>query len=80
MKNKKTLSIIVGFIVSIVWMLLFNLEYYGFNSLIVNSNLYEIIPGFILSLLAGIIVSLCTKAPSDEVTLLFDEVNLDKEI
>jgi Na+/proline symporter len=61
-------------------MVFFNLEYYGFSSIIANTELYEIVPGFILSLVAGIAVSLFTKAPSEEVTLLFDEVRLDKDI
>lgn len=73
-------SIITGFVVSILWMVFFNLEYYGFSSIIANTELYEIVPGFILSLVAGIAVSLFTKAPSEEVTLLFDEVRLDKDI
>ena len=73
-------SILVGFIVSILWMLLFNLEYYGFTSLVANTELYEIIPGFILSLASGIIVSLCTKAPSEEVTALYDQVQVETEI
>ncbi len=67
-------GIITGFVVSILWMVLFNFEYYGFNSLIVNSYLYEIIPGFICSLIATIVVSKLTKEPSKEVLDLFDEV------
>ncbi len=72
-------SIFTGFIVSILWMVLFNLEYYGFSSVIFNTELYEIVPGFILGILAGFIVSLLTKAPSKEVVELFDSVKVDKE-
>ena len=72
--NGAVVSLITGFVVSILWMVLFNLEYYGFTSVIVNTELYEIVPGFIISLVAGIVVSLCTKAPSKEVVALFDEV------
>ena len=73
-------SIITGFVISVLWMVLFNLEYYGFKSVIFNTELYEIIPGFILSLVSGVIVSLFTKAPSEEVTKLYDEVKLYTEI
>lgn len=37
-----------------------------------STGLYEIIPGFLCGLLAAVIVSLCSKAPSKEVTDLFD--------
>lgn len=58
-------SIITGFVVSVVWM----------YTLAPITNLYEIIPGFISALIVAIVVSLLTKAPSKEVTELFDEVN-----
>ena len=77
--NGAVVSLITGFVVSILWMVLFNLEYYGFNSVIANTELYEIVPGFIVSLIAGIVVSLCTKAPSKEVVELFDQVKSWKE-
>ncbi|MCR4661240.1 MAG: sodium/proline symporter [Clostridia bacterium] len=73
-------SIIVGFVVDILWMILFNFEYYGQTSVIFNTNLYEIIPGFIASLVAGILVSIFTKAPDTEVTDLFDKVKETKEL
>lgn len=72
-------SIIVGFVVSVLWMILFNLNYYGsatmpLNALIYNTGIYEILPGFILGIASGIIVSLSTKAPSEDVVKLFEEV------
>ena len=67
-------SILVGFASSILWMILFNLDYYGFNSVIFYLGLYELVPAFIISLGAGVIVSLLTKAPEKEVVELFDEV------
>ena len=67
-------GIISGFAVSILWMVLFNFEYYGFNSVIFNTNLYEIIPGFVLSLIIAVVVSLLTKAPSQEVVALHESV------
>ena len=72
-------SIITGFAVSILWMVLFNFEYYEFTSIIANTGLYEIVPGFIASLVAGLVVSLSTKAPSKEVTDLFEQVKNYKE-
>ena len=72
-------AIISGFAMSILWMILFNLEYYGFESIIFNTAIYELVPGFIVGILVGVIVSLCTKAPSKEVTDLFDEVKAWKE-
>ena len=67
-------GIISGFVVSILWMVLFNFEYYGFKSVIFNTNLYEIIPGFVLSLIIAVVVSLLTKAPSQEVVALHESV------
>ena len=72
-------SIIAGFITSILWLVLFNFEYYGFTSVIANTGLYEIVPGFIVSLVVGYLVALKTKAPNKEVTELFDKVNAYRE-
>ena len=72
-------SIVAGFVSSVLWMILFNLEYYGFTSVIANTGLYELVPGFIVGIIVGVIVSLCTKAPEKEVTDLFDEVKNFKE-
>ncbi len=66
-------------IMTVLWMVLFNLEYYGFSSVIFNTELYEIVPGFICGILAGVIVSLSTKAPEKEVVELFDSVNDEDE-
>ena len=43
-------------------------------------GLYEIIPGFLAGLIAAVAVSLATKAPSDEVTAIFDKVASDKDL
>ena len=61
-------------------MFLLNYEYYGGVSAIFNTNLYEIIPGFIAGGLAAIITSLATKAPSKEVTDLFDKVKATRSV
>lgn len=73
-------GIVTGFIVDIAWMLLLNYEYYGGTSVIANTELYEIIPGFIAGMVACISVSLLTAAPSEEVTALFDKVTNAKSV
>ena len=55
-------GVCVGFVVDAVW--------YAFLSS--STGLYEIIPGFLCGLIAAVVVSLCSKAPSKEVTDLFD--------
>ena len=65
-------GIVTGFVVDILWMILLNFEYYDMHSVVWNSNLYEILPGFAAGMIAAIVVSLCTKAPNKEVTDLFD--------
>ena len=39
-----------------------------------DQHLYEMVPGFLLGLLAAIVVSLVTPAPSKEVTDTYDEM------
>lgn len=71
------LGIVSGFAVSVLWMILFNFEYYGFTSVLFNTQIYEIVPGFIVGLIVSVVVSLMTKAPSKEVVDLFDAVVLE---
>ena len=66
-------GIITGFVVDILWMILFNFEYYDMKSVAYNTNLYEILPGFIAGMAAAIVVSLLTEKPSKEVADLFDK-------
>ena len=42
-------------------------------------GLYEIIPGFLAGLITAVVVSLATKAPSEEVTAVFDKVASGKD-
>ena len=72
-------AIISGFAVSVLWMVLFNFEYYGFTSLVYNTGLYEIIPGFVVGLIVAIVVSILTKEPNAEITALFDSVGRSVE-
>ena len=57
-------GIVIGFVTDAVW--------YMFLSS--STGLYEIIPGFIASLIAAVIVSLADKEPSEEITNVFDQV------
>ena len=72
-------GIITGFAVSIIWMILFALDYHSFTSVIYYTNIYEIVPGFIAGLISAIIVTLCTEKPSKEVEELFESVKDFKE-
>ena len=73
-------GIVTGFIVSILWMVLFNFEYYGFNSIVYNTNLYELLPGFICGMGASIVVSYATGKPSEEVLALYDQFVASDEL
>lgn len=55
-------GVVVGFAVDALW----------FAFLSTPTGLYEIIPGFLCGLLAAVVVSLLSKAPSKEVTDLYD--------
>ena len=59
-------GIVVGAVVDIAW-----LAFLG------STGIYEIIPGFICGLIAAVIASKCSKAPSADVEALFNKaVNL----
>ena len=70
-----TAGIIAGFVTDILWMIFFNMEYYDMTSVIYNTELYEIIPGFIVGLATMILVSYFTEKPSKAVVDLFDKVS-----
>ena len=55
-------GIVTGAVVDVLWLLCLS-----------STGIYEIIPGTIAGLIAAIIVSRCTKAPSEEVEKLFDK-------
>ena len=55
-------GIVTGAVVDVLWLLCLS-----------STGIYEIIPGTIAGLIAAIIVSGCTKAPSEEVEKLFDK-------
>lgn len=55
-------GIITGAAVDILW--------YAFLS---STGIYELLPGFVLGLIAAVVVTLCTNEPSKEVYELFDK-------
>ncbi len=56
-------GISVGAVVDILW----------YNLLTASTGVYEILPGFILGFISAVIVTLISKAPSDEVVAIFDK-------
>ncbi|MBO5882890.1 MAG: sodium/proline symporter PutP [Clostridia bacterium] len=72
-------GVIAGAVTDVVWLMFFTnslngtLEAFGINSLMVyNTGIYELIPGFAVSMIAAIVVTLIDKAPSKEITDIFD--------
>ena len=61
-------GILAGALVDILWLILLK-----------DFGLYEIIPGFIVGLIAAVVVSLATKAPGKDVTDIFDKVAAGEE-
>ncbi len=57
-------GIAAGAVVDILWLVCLS-----------STGLYEIIPGFLAGLIAAIVVSLCTKAPGEDVQALFDRAS-----
>ena len=55
-------GIVGGAVVDICWIIFLS-----------GTGVYELFPGFICGLILAVIVTLCTKAPSEEVTALFDK-------
>ena len=62
-------SLITGFLSVILWNTFLTAE----------TGIYELLPGFILALIAGIIVSLATPAPQEEIVREFDEAQVYTE-
>jgi len=60
-------GIVVGAVVDIGWL-----------AFLSSTGIYEIIPGFFIGLIAAVVVSKCSKAPSAEVEALFEEASTFK--
>lgn len=70
-------GIIGGAVADILWLVLFT------NTIVKNpivaTGVYEIVPGFIVGALVAVAVTLCTKAPDEEVTAIFDAALTDND-
>ena len=62
-------GVIVGALVDILW----------FIFLAGSTGIYELIPGFIASMIAAVVVTLLDKKPSDEITKIFDQATAPSE-
>ncbi|MBR6593585.1 MAG: sodium/proline symporter [Clostridia bacterium] len=63
-------GIIVGAIVDIAWLLMFTDTI--MPAAVYSTGIYEILPGFVVGLIAAVAATLATKAPSKEVQAIFD--------
>ncbi|MBE6763576.1 MAG: sodium/proline symporter [Ruminococcaceae bacterium] len=64
-------GILTGAVVDIAWLVFLN-DGLGLLKLENPLGIYEILPGFVLGMIAAVVVSLMTKKPSEEVEELFD--------
>lgn len=67
--NGALAAMIVGFLTVILW-----------NTFLkAPTGIYELLPGFIFALIAGVVVSLLTAAPSEEIVKQFDDAQVYEE-
>ncbi len=64
-------GIIVGAIVDIAWLLMFTDTI--MPAAVYSTGIYEILPGFVVGLIAAVAATLATKAPTKEVQAIFDK-------
>ena len=69
-------GVIAGALTDVLWLVLFTSTLDGMfgdvSTCIYNTGIYELIPGFIVSMLAAVVVTLLDKAPSKEITDIYD--------
>ena len=68
-------GVIAGAVTDILWLALCTTSLngmFGFNTCLWNSGIYELIPGFAVSMIAAVVVTLIDKKPSEEVTNIYD--------
>lgn len=63
-------GIISGAIADIAWLLLFTSTI--MTPVITDTGIYEIVPGFIVGAIVAVVVTLVTKAPSEEVNKIYE--------
>ena len=56
-------GVVTGFVVDLGWL---------FSGLSASTGVYEIVPGFIASMLVAVIVTLCTKEPNEKALAVYD--------
>lgn len=61
-----------GAIVDIAWMLMLTQTGSTYGTMLYDTGIYELAPGFVAGLIAAVVVSIITKKPSKEVEELFD--------
>ena len=70
-------GVIAGALTDVIWLVFFTSTLNGmfgenFSTCIFDTGIYELIPGFIVSMIVAVVVTLIDKAPSKEVTDIFD--------
>ncbi len=61
-------GIACGAVTDIAWLILFNTD----KALVYNTQVYELLPGFVVGMIAAVVVTLITKEPDAAVEALFD--------
>ena len=62
-----------GAVVDIAWMLLLTSTGETYGTMLTNTNIYELAPGFIAGLIIAVVTTLITKEPGKDVKALFDK-------
>ena len=65
-------GVVAGALTDIIWLVLFSGVSGVFNPVITSLGIYEIIPGFAVSMIAAIVTTLLDKEPEKEITDIFD--------
>ena len=63
-------GILTGAIADIAWLVLFTSTVS--DAVIYDTKVYEILPAFIIGAIVAVVVTLCTKAPGEKVTAIYD--------
>lgn len=76
-------GVIAGALTDVLWLVLFTNTLDGMfgdvSTCIVNTGIYELIPGFAVSMIAAVVVTLLDKAPTKEVTDIYDAATTPDE-
>ena len=68
-------GVISGALTDVIWFMLFNTTFEGIfnvNTVVCDTGIYELIPGFIVSMIVSVVATLLDKAPSKEVCDIYD--------